>query len=79
MATKKTTKATPKAKAAPKAEKVAQWNYREPGEPNNNIAWNESGSAPVTREEAGLSPNAGSSEPKTKVQHDRENTWSTAR
>jgi hypothetical protein len=62
-----------------KAENIAQWNYRNPGEPNNNTAWDEQGSAPITKEEAGLSPMAGNSEPKTPEEIDRENTWSTAR
>jgi hypothetical protein len=68
-------------KKAPKqdVEDIAQWNYRKPGEPNNNTAWGEQGSAPVTKEEAGLSPMAGNSEPKTPEEIDRENTWSTAR
>lgn len=62
-----------------KIEDIAQWNYRKPGEPNNNIDSNEHGSAPITKEEAGLSEMAGNSEPKTPEEVDRENTWSTAR
>lgn len=67
------------AKSKREAEKVKdlpQWNHREPGEPNNNTAWGEQGSAPVTKEEAGLSPMAGNSEPKTPEEIDLENTWS---
>ena len=60
-------------------EDIAQWNYRKPGEPNNNTEWNEHGSHPLTKEEAGLSPMAGNSEPKTPEESDLENTWSTAR
>lgn len=71
------------------AEQTAspQWNYRDPGEPENALDNDEtddwdggtSGSHVKTRTQHGLSEYAGMSVPKTLKELDDENTWSSAR
>jgi len=78
----------PTKKSIKAANDSPQFNYRYPGEPETVMQesketpggqrnFPKEGSAPKTKSEQGLSEMAGMSEPKSQIEQDIENAWTT--